>query len=148
MQTLTLQQLSDFLQRALTTLVSEGLSLNRVHLRTLRSALLLEHNIPEELTDQVIRWFGSAGDEHWEPDFDDISKIIGLALLSQHKVRSTYPLDPTDILIPENKKTEPVEETDFMDNWRNIIGDSFEDHVKLRLLTVGVDFLSSHNTLT
>jgi hypothetical protein len=94
LQTLTLYQLSDFLQRALTTLVSEGLSVNRVHLGTLRSTLLREHDIPEELSDQVIRWFGSIDSDYWEPDLDDMSKMIGLALLSQHKVCPLlYPID-------------------------------------------------------
>jgi hypothetical protein len=106
LQSLTLQQSSDFLQRVLTTLVSEGLSATRVHLGTLRSALL-QHDIPEELTDQAIGWFGLIDGDYWEPDLDDISKMIGLALLSEHKVRSSescfhstnldqHEQDPTD----------------------------------------------------
>lgn len=33
-------------------------------------------------------------------------------------------------------KTEPVKESDFMEQWRSALGDTFEDRVNLSLLTV------------
>jgi Sister chromatid cohesion protein Dcc1 len=105
LQTLSLQQLSDFLQRALTTIVSERLPTNRIDLSTLRSALLREQDIPEELTSQIIPWFGSVDDDYWEPDLGEMSKTIGLALLSPHKVWSRGSLLAHINILMDHKKS-------------------------------------------
>lgn len=82
---LSMSQLSSLLQKILNTMVAEGLS-TFVPLADLHKALLKEHGVQYEMTDQVVKWFGLCEGGLWEPDFEQISKVIGLSLLSENKV--------------------------------------------------------------
>lgn len=85
LRSLSLSQLSNLLQKILNTLVAEQLS-TFVPIEDLHRALLREHSVDAEVTDQIIKWFGIYDRGIWEPDYDEISKVVGLSLLSENKV--------------------------------------------------------------
>jgi hypothetical protein len=45
-----------------------------------------EHQIPEEVTGYLIRWFGEVTLDRWDIDREDVVRHIGLGMLTLHKV--------------------------------------------------------------
>lgn len=76
----------------LNVLVSESYPTFNVPITPFAEMLQRAHNVDPVITLQVIKWFGSSDDENWEAYVDEIVKVIGLALLSQHKASLTWPL--------------------------------------------------------
>jgi hypothetical protein len=53
-----------------------------------------EHQIPEEVTKYLIRWFGEVKLDKWNIDREDIVRHIGLGMLTPYKVRFLRDLRP------------------------------------------------------
>ncbi|KAF8322142.1 hypothetical protein DL93DRAFT_2124030 [Clavulina sp. PMI_390] len=115
LRSLSLDQLSDILQKTLNILVAEGHA-TFVPVPAFQTILQRDHGLSPEISDQVMRWFGPSEKDLWEPDYDQISKVIGLSLLSK------------------NKNTSIAEDL-FMSQWRDAVGDAHVEHVNLPLLT-------------
>ncbi|KAF8332656.1 uncharacterized protein EI90DRAFT_3145352 [Cantharellus anzutake] len=116
---LSLGTLSDLLQKILILIVAGSYSPSGVPLDQLLQELHDEHAIIPELTDQVVRWFGTvsqgSSESSWHCDIGGVVRQIGLGLLSHHK----------DI---------PIEEPVFVENWKSVVGDSFEKEVNIAQL--------------
>lgn len=85
---MSMDHLSNFLQKTLNILVTEAFSAP-IPIVALHEAVFREHGVPSDVTLQVIKWLGYYGGDYWEPDYDEMSKIIGLSLLSESKVWKT-----------------------------------------------------------
>jgi sister chromatid cohesion protein DCC1 len=84
-----LQTLAHILLLILDTIVIHSLPHGAVRLFILFDSLSAEHEIPQEITKQVVDWFGvvDSAKGTWKVDVEAIVKHIGLSILSGHKVR-------------------------------------------------------------
>jgi hypothetical protein len=71
------------LSQMLDIIVARGFSISHVPTAKFTEALLSEHEIDPHVTLQIMGWFGSPHDDHWEFYEDNMVKTIGLALLSE-----------------------------------------------------------------
>ena len=87
---LPLATLSELLQKILVLIVSSSYKASSIPLDQLSQELYDEHAIRPELTEQVVRWFGTisevAHESTWNANIVAIVRQIGLELLSYHKV--------------------------------------------------------------
>jgi sister chromatid cohesion protein DCC1 len=66
--------------------VSLSLSHKAASVVRLATALLNEHEIPRQVSTQVMLWFGSVDGGKWAMSVDDVLKEVGLGILRRHKV--------------------------------------------------------------
>jgi len=57
-----------------------------------------EHQIPEEVTRYLIRWFGEVKEERWNVNREDVVRHVGLGMLTSYKVCFAGDLWPELIL--------------------------------------------------
>ena len=81
------------------------------------------HDVIPEVTQQVLRWYGEVDDFDgtWRCDRNAIVKEIGIGQLR-----------------PFNHDS--VNERDLIKSWKDAVGDTFERHVQIDLLTVSKRF--------
>ena len=70
----------------LSYLVSLSLPHQAAAVEELVSALADEHEIPREVTGQVISWFGTVKEGLWEMDANAVVAELGLGILRHYKV--------------------------------------------------------------
>ena len=75
----------------LNTIISSGMTVKDIPASILIKDLEDEHQIPEEVTKNLIRWFGEVKSDRWNMDREDIVRHIGLGMLTLYKVR--FPRD-------------------------------------------------------
>lgn len=102
-----------------------SLSCRAAEVEELVSTLADEHEVPREVSAQIISWFGTIREGLWEIDIRAVVAEIGLEILRHHK-------------------QEPIVESDFLSKWKNKVGDTFETFVALELLTG--NYLRTDNT--
>ncbi|KAL0949471.1 hypothetical protein HGRIS_009524 [Hohenbuehelia grisea] len=81
-------------------------------------ALADEHEVSRAVSTQVMGWFGTLDtrEDRWTPDLSAIVREIGLAVLRGHQ-------------------HEPILQTDFLTQWRGLVGDAFEAAISMELLS-------------
>ncbi|KAG8936796.1 hypothetical protein FRC03_007606 [Tulasnella sp. 419] len=114
-------QLTRILTLILTTLVSQNLShKSPIPVKKLTEELFYEHEVAQNLTPQVCHWFGDVftqnGEEKWTMDVEKVVRQIGLSVLIQHR-------------------NEALTEEEICREWKDQVGDTFEDAIKLELLS-------------
>ncbi|KAN0090893.1 Sister chromatid cohesion protein Dcc1 [Tylopilus felleus] len=111
---------SAYLNTILELLLNYLISLNLAHdaapVEDLVSSLADEHEIPRDVSDQVMSWFGQVEGDTWQMDVNAVVAGIGLGIIRHYK-------------------HEPIRETEFMTKWKNAVGDAFEPVVSLQLLS-------------
>ncbi|KAH0827514.1 sister chromatid cohesion protein Dcc1 [Lanmaoa asiatica] len=108
--------LSTILELLLNYLISLSLSHDAAPVDDLVSSLVDEHEVPREVSNQVMSWFGQVEEDTWKMDINAVVAEIGLGILRHYK-------------------HEPILETEFMSKWKNAVGDAFESVVSLQLLS-------------
>jgi len=84
---ITPAHLSTILELLLSYLVSLSLPHQAAAAEELVSAMADEHEIPREVSGQVISWFGFVKEGLWEMDVNAVIAEIGLGILRHYKVR-------------------------------------------------------------
>lgn len=84
---ITPAHLSTILELLLSYLVSLSLPHRAAAVDELVSAMADEHEIPREVSGQVISWFGPIKEGLWEMDVNAVVAEIGLGILRHYKVR-------------------------------------------------------------
>jgi sister chromatid cohesion protein DCC1 len=82
--------LSTILELLLNYLVSLPHSYNSAPVEELAACLADEHEIPRQVSTQVMSWFGVVREGKWAMDVDAVLKQIGLGILRRHKVTSLF----------------------------------------------------------
>ncbi|KAF8844679.1 hypothetical protein BDN67DRAFT_894275 [Paxillus ammoniavirescens] len=108
--------LSTILELLLNYLISLSLSHEAASVEELVSALADDHEIPREVSNQIISWFGVVKEGVWKMDVNALVAEIGLGIIGHYK-------------------HDPILETEFMTKWKNAVGDAFESVVSLQLLS-------------
>ncbi|KAI0028385.1 sister chromatid cohesion protein Dcc1 [Vararia minispora EC-137] len=123
--------LHTILELLLTSLVSLSQPHESASVVELATALESDHEIQREVSCQVMRWFGDItgedDEERWRVDVSGVVKQIGLGVLRHYK-------------------DETIPETDFIQKWRNAVGDTFEAEVTMEMLAG--NYLSSSPSLS
>ncbi|EIW62603.1 uncharacterized protein TRAVEDRAFT_112797 [Trametes versicolor FP-101664 SS1] len=112
--------LTKILECLLINLVSQSLPYTDAPLMPLIHALEDDHDVPRDITRQVMSWFGRIDEGQlgstWEMDADAVVREIGLGILRAHR-------------------DDPILEGEFLQQWRKAVGDTFEERVALALLS-------------
>ena len=82
-----LAYLAKLLVLILNTIISSGMTVKDISVPTLVDGVGEEHQIPEDVTRCLIRWFGEVKLDKWNIDREDVVRHIGLGMLTQYKVR-------------------------------------------------------------
>ena len=130
--------LNTILELLLNYLISLNVSHEGAPVDDLVSALADEHEIPRDVSDQVMSWFGHVEEGTWKMDVDAVVAEIGIGILRHYKVAFGSFIIPARPPADHAKKIkhEPILETEFITRWKRAIGDAFESIVSLRLLLV------------
>lgn len=78
--------LNTILELLLNYLISLSLSHEAAPVDDLVSALADEHDIPREVSNQVMSWFGQVEDGTWKMDANAVVAEIGLGIIRHYKV--------------------------------------------------------------
>ncbi|THH09399.1 hypothetical protein EW145_g2056 [Phellinidium pouzarii] len=129
---MTLNYLNTTLELLLNTIVSSSFSLEAVPASEVAETIQYDHDIPQNVSLQVMTWFGdlssfSSLEKTWKIDIDSVVTQMGIGILSAH--RNT-----------------PIDQNKFLTKWRMAVGDSFENRVNLSLLSG--NFVSSRQSAT
>ncbi|KAI9572170.1 sister chromatid cohesion protein Dcc1 [Boletus coccyginus] len=108
--------LSTILELLLNYLILLRLSHEATPVDDLVSALADDHDVPRDVSNQVMSWFGQVEEGTWKMDVNAVVAEIGSGILRHYK-------------------HEPILETEFMTKWKNAVGDAFESAVSLQLLS-------------
>ncbi|KAG9316366.1 sister chromatid cohesion protein Dcc1 [Chiua virens] len=108
--------LNTILELLLNYLVSLSLSHDAAPVDDLVSALVDDHEVPREVSNQIMSWFGQIEANTWKMDVNAVIAEIGLGIIRHHK-------------------HDPILETEFMTKWRNAVSDAFASAVSLQLLS-------------
>lgn len=108
--------LDRMLELILNVLVALSLPHHSASVEALSSSLADEHDVPRAVSTQVMTWFGNIQDGKWEMNISALIKEVGLGVLRHHR-------------------HEPIHLDDFVAKWKSLVGDSFESHVDLALLS-------------
>ena len=89
--------LNTVLELILNTLVSQSLSPDAAPLVDVADALRADHEVPFDVTKQVMSWFGTfeastISGETWTMNVDAVVRQLGIGILSEHRVRLCYSL--------------------------------------------------------
>ena len=79
--------LTSILKTVLNTLAMLSSTPDSFSLHELSKSLKVDDNIPEEVTRQIMEWFGqSTGDGSWQIKLGDVAREIGKEMLATQKV--------------------------------------------------------------
>ena len=126
--------LSTILELLLNSLVSLQEKHNSASVRVLADTLQDEHDIRPQVTKQVMGWFGDADEHRWKMDVPSVLKQVGLGILRTYRVYCVLLQDSLKSLT--SRKHDPTDENEFLDKWRDVVGDTFASQVNLSLLSV------------
>ncbi|KAF8076477.1 sister chromatid cohesion protein Dcc1 [Lyophyllum atratum] len=108
--------LDKLLELILNVLIALSLSHQSASVEALSSSLSDEHEVPRAVSTQVMSWFGNIQDGNWKMDIGGLMKEVGLGVLRHHR-------------------HEPIHRDDLIVKWKSLVGDTFESHVDLELLS-------------
>ena len=100
----------------------------------LTDALQDDHDIRPPVTKQVMGWFGDVDEHDWRMDVPSVLKQVGIGILRTYRVSCILLRDSFDFLT--SGKHDPIDENEFLDKWRNAVGDTFASQADLSLLSV------------
>jgi hypothetical protein len=80
--------LNTILELLLNYLVVLSLSHEAADVEMLTDALTNDHDIPSQVSCQIMTWFGELTEGKWEMDVNAVIKEVGLGILSNYKVLS------------------------------------------------------------
>ena len=80
------EHLDTILELLLNYLVSLSLSHQAAPVDDLVSALADEHDVPHDVSNQVMSWFGQVEEGTWKVDVDAVAAEIGLGIIRHYKV--------------------------------------------------------------
>ncbi|KAF9495387.1 hypothetical protein BDN71DRAFT_1447540 [Pleurotus eryngii] len=114
--------LTHILELTLNLMVSLSLTLSRAPVHEIASTLADEDEIPLSVTHQIMAWFGEVNlsEDRWAADVKLIVREIGLGLLREHGLGSG------------------IEKDAFLEKWKTVVSDKFEDLVEMELLSGNV----------
>jgi sister chromatid cohesion protein DCC1 len=81
-----LAYLAKLLVLILNTVISSGITIKNIPVPRLAKGLEDEHQIPEEVTGYLVRWFGEVELDRWDMNREDVVRHVGLGMLTPHKV--------------------------------------------------------------
>ena len=119
MRTLSPRYLNEILTLILNCVVANSLSLASASVKRISDDLRIMHDVNPEVTFQVLNWYGEVDgrDGTWCCDRDAMVREIGIGLLRP--------------FIHES-----ISRNDLLDKWKQAVGDAFDHHVHMGLLTV------------
>lgn len=82
--------LNTILELLLNYLISLNLAHEAAPVEDLISALADEHDIPREVSDQIMSWFGQVEEGTWKMDVNTVVAEIGLGIIRHYKVPPSY----------------------------------------------------------
>lgn len=126
--------LSTILELLLNSLVSQQQKHDSASVRLLADALQDDHDIRPPVTRQVMSWFGDVDEHRWKMDAPSVLKQVGIGILRTYRVSHFLLLGPLGSLT--DYKHDPIDENEFLDKWRNAVGDTFATQTDLSLLSV------------
>ena len=127
--------LTTILELLLNYLVSLSLPHDAANVENLLAALEDDHEVKREVSRQVMSWFGEVKEGKWAMDVDATVKEVGVGILRAYKVRSSIVeafVRADDVRV----KDDPIAEPDFIAKWKTTVGDTFQDVVDMKLLSV------------
>jgi sister chromatid cohesion protein DCC1 len=126
------------LELLLNLLVALSLSHDAASVEELTSTLADEHEIPRQISTQVMSWFGHLHDGKWKMDVDGVMREIGLGILRQYKVAVALYCSCLSFLtnLFDKSQNNPIAKDEFIAKWKSSAGDTFESAVSLGLLSV------------
>ncbi|KAF8897615.1 sister chromatid cohesion protein Dcc1 [Infundibulicybe gibba] len=110
------EYLHTILTLLLTLLVSLALPVDKAPIEELASALADEHEVARSVSVQVMQWFGTVKEGKWAVNIQALVKEIGVGILREHKET-------------------PIELDELLAKWKSLVGDTFESHISLPLLS-------------
>ncbi|KAI0081308.1 hypothetical protein K474DRAFT_1768752 [Panus rudis PR-1116 ss-1] len=108
--------LTTIIELLLNYLVSLSLPSNAAPVDRLTSALHEEHEVRKDISRQVMAWFGEIEGDIWRLDAKAAVKEVGVGILRAYK-------------------DDPLPEAEFVQKWKAAIGDTYETHATLALLS-------------
>ena len=103
-------------------------------MKLLADTLQDDHDIRPQVTTQIMGWFGDVGEYYWRMDVPSVLKQVGVGILRTFRVSCFLLRGSLKSLT--NYKHDPVDENEFLDKWRNAVGDTFASQTDLSLLSV------------
>lgn len=103
-------------------------------MKLLADTLQDDHDIRPQVTNQVMGWFGDVDEYYWRMDVPSVLKQVGIGILRAYRVSCFFLRGSLRLLT--NCKHDPTDENDFLDKWRNAVGDTFASQAELSLLSV------------
>jgi len=79
------------LELLLNCLVSLSLPCSSAPIEELVATLMDEHDVPKQVSTQVMSWFGDACEGMWTMDINAVLREVGLGILRDQKVVSRSP---------------------------------------------------------
>ncbi|KAF9792717.1 sister chromatid cohesion protein Dcc1 [Thelephora terrestris] len=107
--------LSTILELLLNSLVSLQQSHESASVRVLADALQDDHEIKPQVTKQVMAWFGDVDEYYWRMDVPSVLTQVGMGILRAYR-------------------HDPIDENEFLNKWKNAVGDTFASRAELSLL--------------
>lgn len=125
--------LSAILELILNSLVSLQQVNDSASVKLLVGALQDDHDVRPQVTRQVMGWFGDVDAHQWKMDVPSVLKQVGMGILRVYRVRRIIcrPLNSLTVY-----KHDSIDEKEFLDKWKNAVGDTFASQVDLSLLSV------------
>jgi len=108
--------LSTILELLLNSLVSLQQKHDSASVGVLTETLQDDHDIRPEVTKQVMGWFGDVDEHHWRMAVPSVLKQVGMGILRAYR-------------------HDPIDEAEFLDKWRNAVGDTFASQANISLLS-------------
>jgi len=108
-------QLSSILEAILTSMVARSFSHKHVPLDEFLDAVEEDHELPRDVVQGVLAWYGDVSEERWRADMASLVCEIGRGLLLENR-------------------DNPMTEVDFISKWEKKVGDSFASEVSMTLL--------------
>lgn len=125
--------LSTILELLLNSLVSLQQRHDSASVKLLADTLQDDHDIRPQITKQVMHWFGDVDEHHWRMDVPSVLKQVGMGILRAYRVRCVLRGSLKSLT---DQKYDPIDEDQFLDKWKNAIGDTFASQANLCLLSV------------
>jgi len=102
--------------------------------KLLADTLQDDHDIRPQVTTQTMDWFGDVDEYHWRMDVPSVLKQVGVGILRTFRVSCFLLRGSLKSLT--SYKHDPIDENEFLDKWRNAVGDTFASQAELSLLSV------------
>ena len=135
--------LNNVLELILNALVSLKLSSEGAPIVDVTETLCSDHEISPDVSKQVMSWFGSvypsSSSSHpgtWTMDIVAVVRQLGIGILSAHRVGISCLFHVPVLTLVLHLQSTSIDQDTFLNKWRMLAGDSFENHVDLSLLKV------------